>query len=70
MTEQLKMNGRKNNLQNTVTVSCVGDSVAITSKVYLPKKSLRYLAKKFLKKKWNVQVKSKDKNSYEFKYIG
>lgn len=70
MTEQLKVKGRKNNLGDAVTVCCVGDSVVITSKVYLPKKSLRYLSKTFLKKTWNVRVMSKGKHSYEFKYVG
>lgn len=67
---QMKMNGKKNNLGDNVTVRCEDQKVVIKSKVFLPKRSLRFLSKKFLKKAWNIQVITKSKNSYQFKYVG
>lgn len=67
---QLKVNGKKSNLGDNVIVRCEDQKVVIKSKVFLPKRSLRFLSKKFLKKAWNVQVISKNKSSYEYKYVG
>lgn len=64
------MNGLKNNLGESVTIYCRDQMVVIESKVYLPKRSLRFMSKKFLKKSWNIQVVSKNARAYEFKYVG
>lgn len=66
----MKVNEKKNNLGDNVTICCEDQKVVIKSKVFIPKRSLRFLSKKFLKKTWNVQVISKNKNSYEYKYVG
>lgn len=70
LQEQLKVGGVKNNLAGNITIDCQGHKVSIKSKLYLPKKSLRFLSKKFLKKQWNIQVVSKSSHAYEFKYVG
>lgn len=70
LTEHLKVNGKKNDLGDNVSICCQGQKVLISSKMFIPKRSLRFLSKKFLKKMWNIQVISKNKNSYEFKYVG
>lgn len=55
LEKQLKLNGEKNNLGDNITVCCQDWKVVIRSEVYIPKRSLRFLSKKFLKKIWNVQ---------------
>lgn len=67
---ELKIGGIKNNLGDNVSISCEDRKVVIKSKVFLPKRSLRYVSKKFLKKKPKIHVVSEDKHTYAFKYIG
>ncbi|KAJ6642979.1 hypothetical protein Bhyg_07935 [Pseudolycoriella hygida] len=70
LEKHLKMDGQKNNLKSTVKIHCEGEKVVINSKTFFPKKSLRFLSKKFLKRNWNIRVLSKNVHSYEYTYVG
>ncbi|KAJ6639365.1 60S ribosomal protein L22 [Pseudolycoriella hygida] len=74
LEKNLKVNGEKNNLKSCVTIRCEGEKVVIDSKTFLPKKCLRFLSKKYLKRNWNIRVVSKNKFlsvklSYELRLI-
>ncbi|KAG4077874.1 hypothetical protein HA402_013808 [Bradysia odoriphaga] len=66
LEKHLKIKGKKENFGSTVSIVCKGQKVVINSETFFPKKSLRFLSKKFLKKNWNIRVLSKNVHSYEY----
>lgn len=68
----MKINGKKGNLQDQVTISVNKDKVNISTKLKFAKRYLKYLLKKYLKKNdilEYLKVIATDKNSYKIKYI-
>ena len=68
----LKINGKKGNLQDLVTVTVNKDKLNISTKVQFAKRYIKYLVKKYLKKNdilEYLKVIATDKQSYKIKYI-
>ena len=68
----MKINGKKGNLGENVTLTLSGKKISVTSKVRVSKRYLKYLTKKYLKKSdilEYLKVIATDKNSYTVKYI-
>ncbi|KAJ2754043.1 60S ribosomal protein L22 [Coemansia nantahalensis] len=70
--DRIKVDGRTNNLTDAVTISRDEDKIVVQAKVELPKRYLKYLTKKFLKKNmlrdW-LRVVSSSKDTYKLKYF-
>ena len=72
MRENIKHEGKKNNLSDKVTVSSEGYNIVVTSKGKFAKRYLKYLAKKYLKKnelRDYIRVIASSKNAYQLKYF-
>ena len=72
LAENIKHEGKKNNLGDQITVSKEGYNVAVTSKGKFSKRYLKYLSKKYLKKqdmRDYIRVIASDKNAYQLKYF-
>ena len=72
MQQNIKVDGKKNNLGASVAVSTEKQSVVVEPKVPFSKRYLKYLTKKYLKKqelKEFLRVISSKKNTYEVKYF-
>mgnify|MGYP002041562262 CR=1 FL=1 len=68
----IKINGKKGNLQDQVTVTVNKDKLAVSTKVQFAKRYIKYLVKKYLKKNdilEYLKVIATDKQSYRIKYI-
>jgi len=68
----IKINGKKGNLQDQVTVTVNKDKLNISTKVQFAKRYIKYLVKKYLKKNdilEYLKVIATDKQSYRIKYI-
>jgi large subunit ribosomal protein L22e len=74
MQDRFKVHGKTGNLGTAVTIARDGSSIVVKSSgaVAFPKKYLKYLTKKFLKKNqlrdW-LHVIANDKLSYELRYF-
>ena len=69
---KIKLNGRKGNLKEDVTVALQDKKVVVQSKVALSKRYLKYLTKKFLKLNNVIEylhVVATDKITYKIKYV-
>ncbi|KAJ2699923.1 Ribosomal L22e protein [Coemansia spiralis] len=70
--DRIKVGGRTNNLTDAVTITRDEDKIIVQAKVDFPKRYLKYLTKKFLKKNmlrdW-LRVVSDSKDSYRLKYF-
>ena len=72
LRSNLKINGKKGNLAEDVTISSEKDKVKVLSKLRISKRYLKYLTKKYLKKSdilEYLKVIANEKNSYVIKYI-
>ena len=72
LKSSLKINGKKGNLQDQVTVAVNKDKLNISTKVQFAKRYIKYLVKKYLKKNdilEYLKVIATDKQSYRIKYI-
>ena len=68
----LKINGKKGNLQDQITIAVNKDKLNISTKVQFAKRYLKYLIKKYLKKNdilEYLKVIATDKQAYRIKYI-
>ncbi|KAI7833815.1 ribosomal protein L22e [Kickxella alabastrina] len=71
--DRIKVQGRTNNLGESVTITRNGDeSVVVEAKIEFSKRYLKYLTKKFLKKNnlrdW-LRVVATTKDTYKLKYF-
>ncbi|KAJ1931615.1 ribosomal protein L22e [Linderina pennispora] len=71
--DRVKVQGRTNNLGESVTITREGDSaIVVQAKIDFSKRYLKYLTKKFLKKNnlrdW-LRVVSTEKDTYTLKYF-
>lgn len=72
LKSSLKVNGKKGNLGEDVTLLLSGSKINLTSKVRVSKRYLKYLTKKYLKKSdilEYLKVIATDKQTYKIKYI-
>ena len=72
LRENIKNEGKKNNLGEKVAVSTEGYNVVITSKGKFSKRYIKYLSKKYLKKqdmRDYIRVIANGRNSYQLKYF-
>jgi large subunit ribosomal protein L22e len=72
LKSSLKVNGKKGNLGEDVTLLLSGSKITVTSKVRLSKRYLKYLTKKYLKKSdilEYLKVIATDKQTYKIKYV-
>jgi large subunit ribosomal protein L22e len=72
MLERIKVNGKAGVLGESVAVAREGNALAVTAKIDLSKRYLKYLTKKFLKKQQlrdYIRVIADDKNSFLLKYF-
>ncbi|KAJ2157155.1 60S ribosomal protein L22 [Coemansia sp. RSA 552] len=70
--DRFKVQGRTNNLGDSVKIARQGDKITVESKVQFPKRYLKYLTKKFLKKnnlREYIRVVADAKGSYELRYF-
>ncbi|KAL3900078.1 MAG: hypothetical protein SGCHY_001606 [Lobulomycetales sp.] len=72
--DRIKVAGRTGNLGSVITIKRSGNNVSVTAAVGTPfaKRYLKYLTKKFLKKKELrdfIRVVSSKKDTYELKYL-
>ena len=68
----IKINGKKGNLGDLVTVAVNKDKLNISTKSQFAKRYIKYLIKKYLKKNdilEYLKVIATDKQSYKIKYI-
>merc|ERR1711907_716251 len=72
LKKRIKVNGKKGNLGDAVTVSVNSDKITITAEPPFSKRYLKYLTKKYLKKN-NIRdylhVIASNKTSYKLKYF-
>mmetsp|Transcript_33004 Transcript_33004/g.32145 ORF Transcript_33004/g.32145 Transcript_33004/m.32145 type:complete len:128 (+) Transcript_33004:48-431(+) len=70
--ERVKVNGKVGNLGSAVTISREGNKITITANVQFSKRYVKYLTKKFLKKKnirdW-LRVVATTPTNYELRYF-
>ncbi|XP_040116976.1 60S ribosomal protein L22-like [Oryx dammah] len=68
----IKVNGKAGNLGGVVTIERSKSKITVTSEVPFSKRYLKYLTKKYLKKKnlrdW-LRVVANSKESYELRYL-
>ena len=72
LRENIKNEGKKNNLGEKVAVSTEGYNAVITSKGKFSKRYIKYLSKKYLKKqdmRDYIRVIANGRNSYQLKYF-
>lgn len=72
LKSSMKINGKKGNLQDLVTIAVNKDKLNVSSKVQFAKRYIKYLIKKYLKKNdilEYLKVIATDKQSYRIKYI-
>ena len=72
LTENMKNEGKKNNLGDRITIAKEGYNAAITVKGKFPKRYLKYLSKKYLKKEGirdYIRVLASGKQSYQLRYF-
>ncbi len=72
LKSNIKVQGKKGNLGEVITVSLSDKKVAVASKIDLQKRYLKYLTKKYLKKNDildYLRVVASDKNTYTIKYV-
>ncbi|KAL5535621.1 RPL22 [Sanghuangporus sanghuang] len=69
--DKLKVDGKPGNLGESVKITKEGQKVVVTSSIPLSKRYLKYLTKKFLKKKelrdW-IRVIAASKDGYELRF--
>ncbi|KAJ2078504.1 60S ribosomal protein L22 [Coemansia sp. RSA 988] len=72
LQDRIKVQGRTNNLGDTVTITRADNIIYVEAKIEFSKRYLKYLTKKFLKKNmlrdW-LRVVAKGKDGYELKYF-
>lgn len=70
--DRIKINGKTNNLGNSVTIERNKTKITVTSDIAFSKRYLKYLTKKYLKKNnlrdW-LRVVSTSKEVYELRYF-
>ena len=72
LKSSLKVNGKKGNLGEDVTLLLSSSKITLSSKVRVSKRYLKYLTKKYLKKSdilEYLKVIATDKQTYKIKYI-
>ena len=72
LKSSIKVNGKKGNLQDQVTVTVNKDKLNLSTKVQFAKRYIKYLVKKYLKKNdilEYLKVIATDKQTYRIKYI-
>ena len=72
LIDHIKVEGKKANLGQVVTVSKDKDTAIVESKIAFSKRYLKYLTKKYLKKqelREYLRVVSTNKNVYELKFF-
>ena len=72
MNDRFKVNGKSGNLGTLVSIKRDGSFVTINATIQYPKRYLKFLTKKFLKKQqlrdW-IHVVATNKETYELKYF-
>ncbi len=72
LTENIKNEGKKNNLGDRISVTKEGYNAVVTVKGEFPKRYLKYLGKKYLKKQGirdYIRVLASGKLSYQLRYF-
>ena len=72
LTENIKNEGKKNNLGDRISVSKEGYNAVVTVKGDFAKRYLKYLSKKYLKKQGirdYIRVLASGKTSYQLRYF-
>ena len=72
LKSSIKVNGKKNNLGDTVSVTSDGDRITVTVSGPFSKRYLKYLSKKFLKREQLrdfLRVVSKNPATYELRFF-
>mmetsp|Transcript_12348 Transcript_12348/g.13900 ORF Transcript_12348/g.13900 Transcript_12348/m.13900 type:complete len:127 (+) Transcript_12348:35-415(+) len=72
LTENIKNEGKKNNLSDRIAVSKEGYNAVVTVKGEFAKRYLKYLSKKYLKKQGirdYIRVLANGKTSYQLRYF-
>ena len=72
LRENIKYEGKKNNLGDKISVTTEGYNIVVTAKEKLNKRYLKYLSKKYLKKqdmRDYIRVIANSKTSYELRYF-
>ena len=72
LTQNIKVEKKKGNLGNNVTVGMEKESLVVESKIPFSKRYLKWLTKKYLKKqdlKEFLRVIATNKNTYQLKYF-
>ncbi len=72
LKSNIKVQGKKGNLGELITVTLSDKKVAVAAKTDLQKRYLKYLTKKYLKKNDildYLRVVASDKNTYTIKYV-
>ena len=72
LTEKIKLEGKAGALGDKVKVSASGSTVSITTSVEVPKRYMKYLTKRYLKKsklRDYLRVISTGKDAYELRYF-
>ena len=72
LRENIKNEGKKDNLGEKIAVTTEGSNIVVTSKGKFAKRYLKYLSKKYLKKqdmRDYIRVIATGKNGYQLKYF-
>ena len=72
LRENIKHEGKKNNLGDKISVTTEGYNIVVTAKEKLNKRYLKYLSKKYLKKqdmRDYIRVIANGKSSYQLRYF-
>ena len=72
LTENVKNEGKKNNLGDRIAINKEGYNAVVTVKGKFPKRYLKYLSKKYLKKQGirdYIRVLASGKTSYQLRYF-
>ena len=73
LKKRIKVNGKKGNLGNSISVNTAGGSkISVTAEPPFSKRYLKYLTKKYLKKQQlrdYLHVIATDKSSYQLRYF-
>merc|ERR1712156_520999 len=72
LTQKIKVGGKTGNLGSAVTISKDKNSVVVEAKIDFSKRYLKYLTKKYLKKRQMreyLRVVANNKNTYQLRYL-
>ena len=72
LTERIKVEGKKGNLGDRVSVSTEGNNIVVVAHIAFSKRYLKYLSKKYLKKqdlREYLRVVATKKDTYQLRYF-